>query len=119
MFMSHRVVVSVRLGTGPVSCGRAAGEDKRVARQVARRDPRAPAPRNPPRNPVPALTLRANHTPNNAAAYYLLLRFICSYIGLMVSDRCERLLAARSSKTFGPAARQSRSMRRGRWAEGH
>lgn len=73
-----------------MSCGRAAGEDKRVARQAA--PARATAPRAPRRS-APALTLRANHTPNNAAAYYLLLRFICSYIRLMVSDRCVRLRA--------------------------
>lgn len=89
--MSHRVVVSVRLGTGPVSCGRAAGG--RACRAGRAAHPRAP--RLSPRASLPpALTLRANHTPNNAAAYYLLKRFICSYIGLMVSDRCERLRAA-------------------------
>lgn len=52
--------------------GRAAGQQS-VARGAA-------PPRAPPR--PAAVTLRANHTPNNAA---LLLRFIWSCIGLMVS----------------------------------
>lgn len=83
-------VVSVRLGTGAgvERAGRRRGQACRAPSSAER----APAPRAPPAPcPAPALTLRANHTPNNAAAYYLLLRFICSYIGLMVSDRCERL----------------------------
>lgn len=54
--------------------GRAAGQQS-VARSAAAR------PRPPPPRPA-AVTLRANHTPNNAA---LLLRFIWSCIGLMVS----------------------------------
>lgn len=50
----------------------------------------APPPRNHPATPQPQWRC-ANHTPNNAPAYYLLLRFICSCIGLMASDRYERL----------------------------
>lgn len=66
--MSHRD----RLGTGGGRCGRAAGRGQNVYRRAAaaRRDPA----RVPP-HPAAAVTLRTDHTPNNAA-YYLLLRFI-------------------------------------------
>lgn len=100
------------VSSGP---SRAAGPqgEHRVA-SARRAPPPLPAPPAAPHRPAAALTLRANHTPNNAAAYYLLLRFICSYIGLMVSDRCERLRpvgrqhpvrrALRRAARVGPAA---------------
>lgn len=76
--------------TGPVSVRASRrARTERVSRQLHRRTPRTSHPTQ--RTPAAAVTLRADHTPNNAAGYYLLLRFICSYIGLMVSDRCERL----------------------------
>lgn len=73
--------------------GRRATECRANRRAAAR-------PRPPPPRPA-AVTLRANHTPNNAA---LLLRFIWSCIGLMVSAGRHSTLLLRSYRGWGRRA---------------
>lgn len=71
-YASTRHIGIVQCQLGPVSVR----ADRRAKTEYRGRRAPHPAPRCP--RAAPALTLRANHTPNNAAAYYLLPRFIRS-----------------------------------------
>lgn len=101
------------------SSGQVRPEMQRVPRASRRArtervaEPGAASPQAPPRSPFPsrfaprpcpaaAVTLRADHTPNNPT-YYLLLGFIFSYIGLVTSRRLyyTKSLRCRTKSSIG------------------